>query len=266
MRAVLALLVVMLAGCASEPPARDHGERPTIVSLNPCADAILTEIAEPAQLLAISHFSHSPRATSMSLQRARQFAMTGGTAEEVIALGPDIVVADTFLPPATKAALERSGISVVQIGMVSSLADSDAQIRTLAQASGHAARGEAMIDDIRQSWDRARWDGLPVSTLLWQEGGIVPGENSLAAAMLEHTGFSLLSAARGLGQGAYLPLEQVLADPPELLLAEGRSRMQQHTVLDNIPHRTFDSGLLYCGGPTIIRAMERLAAIRAEVG
>lgn len=262
MRALLALVSAVLVSCCSPAP-QSRTVQPTIVSLNPCADAILTEIAEPEQLLAISHFSHSPRSTSMPLKRARQFAATGGTAEEVIALAPDMVVADSFLPAATKAAFERTGVAVVQVGIVSSLADSDAQIRTLARASGEPARGEALVRDIHAAWDGAQWEGTPISALLWQEGGIVPGEGSLAAVMLEHTGFRLHSAARGLAQGAYLPLEQVLADPPEVVLAAGQSRMHQHEALAAIPNHAFNSALLYCGGPTIIRAVERLAAIRA---
>ena len=75
-RILLAAASLTLAACAAPPPrlATDH---PTIVSLNPCADAILAEVADPAQLLAISHYSHDPRATSMPLAQARRFRATG---------------------------------------------------------------------------------------------------------------------------------------------------------------------------------------------
>lgn len=262
----LLLLALMLPACA--PQQQTSGEQLTIVSLNPCADAVLAELTGPEQLLAISHYSHDRRSTSMELSRARQFGSTGGSAEEVIALGPDVVVADIFLPPATRAAFEKAGIEIVQTGIIASLEDSDAQIRQLSAVVGEEAPGEAMIAQIQAAWDAARWRGAPVPALLWQEGGIVPGEDTLAAAMLEQTGFSLHSAAKGLGQGAYLPLEAVLADPPQVVLASGTERMLRHPVLrqlDNVTYRNFDSGLLYCGGPTIIRALERLAEIRRDV-
>ena len=90
MRAIAGLAVcAVLAGCGSPQPAGVPTERPTIVSLNPCADAILAEVTAPGQLLAISHYSHDPEATSMDLATARSFDVTGGTVEEVMALDPD---------------------------------------------------------------------------------------------------------------------------------------------------------------------------------
>ena len=100
MKRAAVLLAAMLCGCA-QPSAPNPGVRPTIVSLNPCADAILAEVAAPGQLLAVSHFSHDPRASSMPLVEARRYRIAGGTGEEVLALQPDVGVAGTFLPPAT---------------------------------------------------------------------------------------------------------------------------------------------------------------------
>ena len=90
--ACLAVAGWAVAGCApaAAPGGRSHG--PKIVSLNPCSDAVLAEVADPAQILAISHYSHDPRASSMPLDQARRFRSTGGTVEEVIALKPDVVV------------------------------------------------------------------------------------------------------------------------------------------------------------------------------
>ena len=121
MRRLSVLLVVALGACAAPPSAR-HAPRPTIVSLNPCTDAILAEVADPGQLLAISHYSHDPRATSMPLTQARRFRATGGTVEEVLALDPDVVVAGAFLPPATARAFERLGIRVETFGIIPDLA------------------------------------------------------------------------------------------------------------------------------------------------
>ena len=86
--------------------------------------------------------------------------------------------------------------------------------------------------------------------------------------MLERAGFASHSAARGLGQGAYLPLEQVLADPPQVILAAGEQRMLSHPVLrelDGVRYETLDASLLYCGGPTIPHALARLTDIRAGI-
>ncbi|MGB3797353.1 MAG: ABC transporter substrate-binding protein [Alteraurantiacibacter sp.] len=249
------------------PTAADG--QPTIVSLNPCADAILAEIAAPDQVLALSHYSHDPRASSMPVEQARQYAITGGTAEEVLALAPDMVVADPFIPPATRHALEQAGIVVESVGIAASLEDSLAQIKTLGAATQNAERAQVLSRRIAQSWDAHRWRGQHVSAILWQQGGLVPGEASLAHRLLAQAGFVSHSAARGMGQGAYLPLERVLADPPEVVIATGSERAAAHPAMQSIAGAKryhLDPRLLYCGGPTIPRALDRLQEIRRDVG
>ncbi|MEO5707531.1 MAG: ABC transporter substrate-binding protein [Alteraurantiacibacter sp.] len=259
------MAVLLLAGCTQPQPPRVDGPRPTIVSLNPCTDAILAEVAAPGQLLAISHYSKDPVASSMLPAQAARYRATGGSVEEVLALDPDLVVAGRFLDPAARRAFERLGIRVETVGTAQTVGDSVTQVRALAGAIGQSARGEALAERITTAWANASTPGPPVPTLLWQQGGVVPGSNSLIAQLLERSGFSLQSAARGLAQGAYLPLEQVLADPPALVLSAADEPMLRHPVLARVPglrYETFDPALLYCGGPSIPRALARLRAVR----
>lgn len=264
MHKILLLLVFMgMAGCAR--PLPEGRAQPAIVSLNPCTDALLAEVADPAQLLAISHYSHDPRASSMPMAQALRWPATGGTVEEVLALDPDIVVAGTYLPPATAAAFKRLDIRVELVGIATSVGESKAQIRRIAAVAGHPDRGQALISRIDAAMGRSRFAGAKIPTLLWQQGGIVPGPDALITQLMDHAGLASHSAARGLGQGAYLPLERVLADPPALILTTGEERMLRHRVLQRIPkirHEALDPSLLFCGGPTIIRAVERLAQVR----
>ena len=94
-------LALLLAGCA-QPPGGGGG----IVSTNPCADAMLVHMVPPARIAAISHYSQTPGASSIPLALARRFRATAGTAEEVIALRPDLVVASSFT--AASGALDSS--------------------------------------------------------------------------------------------------------------------------------------------------------------
>lgn len=259
--------VTLLLGCASAvPPAA--AEHPTIVSLNPCTDAILAEVADREQVLAISHYSHDPRGTSMDLAKAREFRATGGTVEEVLALDPDVVVGSSFMDPATRGALGDLGMRVETVGIASTVADSKVQVRQLAALAGHPERGEALVARIEAALSQARPTSDLVPAILWQPDGIVPGEGALVSEMMRRTGFANQSASRGMGQADYLSLERLLADPPRVLLVAGSERGQHHPVLAHLPHlqrAAFDPTLLYCGGPTIIRAAQRLAAIRQNL-
>ena len=268
MRRLVPLCALLLAACEGGGPAPAQEtvpERPTIVSLNPCADAILAEVTAPGQLLAISHYSKDPEASSMTVRDVARFPATGGTVEEVLALDPDLVIASSFIDPATRAALDSLGIRVETVAGTASVEDSLAQVRELASLSGDRAAGERLVTHIENAIAEARGDGDPVEAALWQAGGIVPGDTALISDLLRLTGFASYGAARGMQQADYLSLEQVVADPPALLLVAGSEAGQRHPVLDDMPgmrRADFDMRLVYCGGPTIVRAVERLAEIR----
>lgn len=267
MRWLGALLAVAVTGCSASATVQRDRSAPTVVSLNPCSDAILAEILPPERLLAVSHYSHDPAGTSMDLALARRFRATGGTVEEVMALDPDIVIGSTFMPPATRSALERLGMRVETLGIASSVEDSQAHVRQLAAAVGERERGEALAQQIGSAAARLqqRRNAAPVATVLWQPGGIVPGEATLIRDLMRRAGLTSHSAARGMHQADYLSLEQVLADPPALLLVAGGERAQHHPALDRLPQtrrELFAPSLLYCGGPSVIRAAARLEQLR----
>lgn len=262
----------LLAACAPADQPERASTRPTIVSLNPCSDAVLAEVARPGQLLAISHYSQSAASSSMDLAEARRFRAVSGAAEEVLALHPDVVVADPFLAPATRTALARQGIRVVSLPIARSVDESRAQVRELARLAGNEAAGQALDRRIGAALAQAAGPARaePVTAIVWQGGGIVSGRDTLIADLLSRTGFNLASAARGMGQADPLPLEKLMAAPPQVLFVAGDARAQEnrmlgHPALERL-HGTsrvpFDSSLLWCGGPTLVRAAQRLAEAR----
>jgi len=274
----VAVLAALLLGACAPAPARQAvttasagAGGPTIVSLNPCTDAILAEVADPDQLLALSHYSRDPASSSMDIALARRFRATSGAVEEVLALRPDVVVAGTFLPPATRQAFARLGIRLVQVPIAGDLAASKAQVTSLAALAGNPERGRALNARIEAALAQAAPPpGTPLAAVVWQSGGIVAGDDTLIADLLRHTGFINAAAARGLSQADYLPLERMVADPPQVILAAGSSRADEDRLLahpalaglDATRRASFDPSLLWCGGPTIPRAVARLAEVR----
>ena len=275
MRVLALLAAFLLASCAQEPAGGKLRRHPTIVSLNPCSDAILTEVADPEQILAISHFSQDPSSSSMELDEARRFRAVSGSAEEVLALNPDLIVADQFVPPATRSAFADLGLELVQLPIVASVEQGKAQVMELARLAGHPERGRALNARI----DAALVSAAPASgstlipAIVWQSGGIVPGKDTLISDLLQRTGFSHLSAVHGMRQADVLPLEVMLANPPAVILAVGdphanENRMLGHPALDALTGtrwERFDRSLLWCGGPTMIRAAQRLADVRRSL-
>lgn len=270
----LATLALMSGGpaCARAPSAP---RLPRIVSINPCVDAVLMRVADPAQIAAISHYSQDPKATSIPLPLARRFKTTSGTAEEVVALAPDIVLAGQHVAPSTIHVLQRMKIRLVQFDVAETIAQTEEQVRAIGAAAGHPARGAALARDIQRAVIAARPTlGGAIPALIWQGGGLVPGSGTLADMLLQTAGFENLSASYGLKQWGVLPIEHLVARPPRVLLSVGLGagagdRMLSHPVIarlgKRIAVRPYAPRLMNCAGPTVIEALARLTAIRKEL-
>ncbi len=269
---------VLLAGCRGPEatvPSRGAGEGyPTIVSLNPCTDAILAKVTRPGQLLAISGYSHDPESSSMGVAEAAKYRGVSGSVEEVAALAPDVVVASSFMLPSTTSALRDLGIRVVQEPIVADIASARRQVRDLAALSGDRAAGERLVAHmdraLAQSAAPVGWK--PVPALVWESGGLVAGNDTLVVDLLRHVGFRNGAGARGLAQADFLPLEEVVADPPKVVFAVGdplaeEDRMLHHPVLADMTDMMripLSRSLLWCGGPTVPKLLGQLHKARLQ--
>lgn len=249
---------------AKDAQARASRSAPSFVSLNPCADAMITEVADRDQILALSHFSSYPNSSSIDPKTAAKHAATGGTAEEVIALAPDIVLASVFIAPATERALLNAGIKIEKFGNPATFEESRDQLERTALISRQPYWSEQLSRNLKPP-DPPSPSGL--TALLWQPGQIVAGEGTLVAENLRWAGFESYAEARGLDQADYITLETILADPPDVLLIAGDARGQRHPLLaqlDNTYVAEFGPELFYCGGPVLEKARARLTEIRGE--
>lgn len=242
-----------------------------IISMNPCIDAILVEVADAGQIAAISHYSHDAAATAMPLERAAPFSVTYGSAEEVIMLQPDLVLTSTMTSSATLRALRDYGVAVQTLPVPQSLAAEREQVRAVAEAVGHTERGDALIARIDHAVSLARTPHPAVPALVRQLDGLVPGKGTLVDELLQIAGFANASGDYGLAQWDMLPLEQLAARPPAVLLTDvpaeqlarlhpAYARITGQAAVHAIPGR-----YLRCGGPTLVPAIEQLSAIRRQV-
>jgi iron complex transport system substrate-binding protein len=269
-RRVALLLLIGLAGCgrhAPEPAPRRDSDRPRILSMNPCIDAILLRVADPGQIVSISHLSHDATASSLPIAWARRFPGNHGTAEDVLATRPDVVLIEPHSAPATQTAIRRLGIRIAPVPVPVTIAQSRAQITMIARIAGHADRGRALVARIDAALAAARAPaGSPrLPALIRMPDGLVPGAGTLADEMLAHAGFRNMSGDHGLMAWDILPLEPLLARPPRVLLTDRSRRMPRADLLARLPDtRIADlpDRLLQCAGPNLIAAAGRLAAIR----
>ena len=275
MKLAILLLALLLAGCS---PARAPGgggiASQKIVSTNPCADAILIDLVPADRIAAISHYSQDPGATSIPLDVAKRFASTTGTAEEVIALNPALVLTSSFTPASTRSAYERAGLKTLLLDSPVTIAASKAQFLQIADAVGATERGRALNARIDRAVASARPEpGTDTpSALLFIAGDLVNGSSTLLDELLATAGFRDAAIDYGLAFTGTLPIETIAAKPPRVILTPGPSRTAtlRARVLARTGANTVEAGfprtLVNCGGPTIIPAITRLAAIRRQLG
>ncbi|MDX2234092.1 MAG: helical backbone metal receptor [Hyphomonadaceae bacterium] len=246
-----------------------------IVSLNPCLDTMLVHLADRAQIAALSHYAREPSGSTIAAI-ARTLPFTYETAEEVLALSPDLVLASRHSGPATRAALDRIGVPVVTFGVPDTVAESQAQIVEMARAIGQPARGAALAARIEAALAQAAPppQARPVRALVFQSRGMVAGAGTLIDELMRRTGFENVAHRYGVANWGTAPLERLLADPPEVLLcgeaAPGAptwsQRLLSHPALDRVGDRmhraTFPAACLYCAGPVLLKTAPLLASAR----
>lgn len=251
-----------LAGCSPQP-ATTGG----VVSTNPCADQLLLALA-PNRVAAISHYSQEAAATSIPLDMARGYRGTAGTAEEVIALKPDLILASSFTPPATLRAYQRLGLNVLLLDSPTTIAASRDQIRQVATALNAKAAGERLIARIDAAVAAARPDSTARPTaLLFISDSFANGGPTLLTEMLDRAGFG---TAIRTAASRDLSIERIMGSPPAIILQpdpDSRAAGLRRRVLARagltVAEAQFPRNLVNCGGPTIIPAMQRLEAVRA---
>jgi iron complex transport system substrate-binding protein len=256
-RVVFALAALLLGAAA---PAR-------IVSLNPCLDAILVRVADPGQIAALSHFARDPSQSSIA-NLALAYPYTYETAEEVVAIRPDLVLATSHTAPDTRAALKRLQIRLVTFGVPQTIAESLDQVRLVAAAAGHPDRGDALAARIEAALSAASPPpgAKPDTALLLGPGGLTAGTGTLIDEVLRRTGFLNMASRYGIAAWGKASLEDILADPPQVLLTghgaypSWSERWLSSPALARVPQANFPPTLLYCAGPTLIDAATALRA------
>lgn len=267
-RALTASGMAFGLGAAAPAPRR-------VVSLNPCLDVIVFHVADRAQIAGLTHYARDPQASTLA-GVADHIPVTYETAEEVVALRPDLVLMSEHSALATRNALTRLGVQVALFDVPQTVAASLAQIRQVAGLLGRQARGEAVVAQIEAALAAAAPPpgAPPVPAIVYQPNGFAAGVGTLTDEMLRRTGFENVAARYGLGRWGNIALEQIIADPPQVLLAGEAAagaptwadRVLSHPALARIAHRmrreTFPQRLLYCGGPVLIETAQVLARAR----
>lgn len=249
--ALAALAAFCLTGAAGGT------ERPRVVSLDYCADQYVLALADRDQIAAITSGpgdAHSAlRARAGGLRRVRD------SAEDVLALAPEIIVRSYGGGVRAQAFYARTGLDVHDLGFPRSFDDIAQAIVRAGDALGQEARAAELIAALQADLDAAAAPGVRARALYLTPGGVTSGSGTLIHQMIEAAGLENAAAADGASGWVSVPLEALVLDPPQLIITgffnqpdilADQWSLTRHRVLTDLLARTpaihLDGALIGC--------------------
>jgi iron complex transport system substrate-binding protein len=256
----LAWAAACAGGAAAEP-------LPRVASINLCADQHLLALADPEQILTVSWLAADPE-ESLLAKKAARHRLNFGTAEELLELAPDVVLAGTYTSPFTRTLLRRVGVRVVELEPEASVADIERNVRLVASVVGQVERGEDAVAALRAQVRALETHRPPrrIPAVIVRPGGFTVGADSLANELLALAGLTNVAAERGLDRWGSLSMEALLRSAPELIVLTGYRSTQpslanavlEHPALERLGATrrtvTVHTALWACGLPGSIEA------------
>ena len=202
--------VLTLLLCPPICPAADPPQR--IVSINLVSDIILIDLVPPERIAALSRLASHPH-LSLIHDRVGTIRTTTGSAEEVMALHPDLVVGARWGQGPTLELLHRLGVSTHILSLAESYAEITQLIQDLAEAVGEPTRGAQLIEQMQAARNALHSSHSPPAprALLFGSSGFSGGHSLLTDEVLIDAGLRRGTAGR-------VDLEHLVLRPPHVLV------------------------------------------------
>lgn len=267
--AVLAAFVELLAAPAGAAPTR-------IISINACTDQLLLALADRHQIIALTIFARDPR-ISFYAERAAGLSLIRGTAEEVLKLKPDLVLAGSFTSRATREVLAAQGVRVATFAPATSVMGVRKQIIDAASLIGQEARGQGLVAGLDDAFAGLAPVSRPLRALQLERRGFASGAGTLVDDIMQRLGIGNAASDLGITEVGRTSIEAVLKAKPDLLIldsvepaaADQGIALLIHPALEElIPARrrvVIPPNQLICGSPALAQAAQTLRRAVNEI-
>ena len=257
-------------GCSQPDLVREKTNKPLrVVSVDYCADQYVLKFVPRDRIVAVS--LDAEKDFSYMRDSASGIPQVPSSAEDILALQPDLIVRSYGGGPNAKAYFEQAGVPVVQIGWASDLAGVKQVVRNMATALSSAKEGEALVAEMD-----ARLATLPKArgnskVLYMTPGGVTSGPGSLVDEMFKEAGLSNFETKPGWHA---LPLERLVSEQPDLIAYASFDShvtpwsMARHPIarkqIRDVPTVKLEGAWTSCGGWFLVDAIEALAQGAAQ--
>ncbi len=265
----ISLLLLMLSALADSLP--------TVASTNLCADLLLLQIADPAQIISVSRASHNPQLSPLAATAAR-YPPNRGSVEEMLALKPNIVlVYSGWMGRRHAQLLVNQGIEVIALPYPKQWDDALNTARQLAARLGRSA-AEAKIVALAQQMAALAATARPAYNVLYlRANGGTAGANTYVDDVLQRLHLRNAAVSQGVVGWGKIALEQVVLTPPDVFLlgyfdqnqAVNYELFAQHPLLRRLlaqrPIVSVAGKAWGCGGLETLEVATQLAAQLARL-
>lgn len=264
MRAFACVLAASLAlgACAVEAA----GPR-RVASLNLCTDELLLMLADPGQIVSVTHLAQQEAETPL-WEQGRRYRRNDGSLLSVASLRPDLVLTMGGGARDRVRIATRLGIRTLDLPFAATLDQIEANVRAVGAALGRSAQAEAAVSRMQALRRSSPARGVDA---LWLGGG----GRTVAAGGLEAQWMRLAGLRQRQVRGDRVSLEHLVARPPQVLLRsdyrEGQYSSGQRWLNHPLARGTGRSRSIVtdgrrwtCMGPLLVDEIRRLRGLVAR--
>jgi iron complex transport system substrate-binding protein len=198
-----------------------------VVSQTVGTDEMLLAVADPEQIVALSHISRERDFSAVAVEAAEYDQIGQGDAETILKFRPDLVLVADYSRGELVSQLERAGVELMVFDRYATMDDAFDNLRMLAERLGPKAetRAAAVIAEVteRQETLKKRLASVrPVKVIAPSTYGIISGGGTTFQDLCDHAAAENLATTVGELIGhADIPRESMLTWPVEQVVLAG---------------------------------------------
>ena len=257
----------LLWAASPAPPAKAPAVPQRIVSINLCADQLVVALADRGQIAGLTKNATDPEMSGEAV-KAHGIPLLSNSAEQILAIEPDLIVGMPANRSAALAALPEQNYPLLDLATANRLDEIYASIRETAAAVGHPARGTALIARMERQLAGLSKPGKGRVAAYYQRRGYMTGTGTLIDELMARVGLVNLAGKLGKPPLSQLSLEEMVAAEPDFLIVESAtdvvtdqgSEMLHHPAIKDIPRISMPQAWTVCGSPAYTEAARSMAA------
>ncbi len=262
----------LLWAASPAPHANAPAVPQRIVSINLGADQLVLALADRGQIAGLTK-----NATDVEMSgeaaKARGIPLLSNSAEQILAIEPDLIVGMPASRSAALRALPRQDYPLLDLATANRLDEIYASIRETAAAVGHPERGSALIARMQGELAGLPKPGKGRVAAYYQRRGYMTGTGTLIDELMGRVELVNLAGKLGKPPLSQLSLEEMVAAEPDFLIVESAtdvvtdqgSEMLHHPAIKDIPRISIPQAWTVCGSPAYTQAARSMTAQIARI-